>query len=323
MKKKSKIAIDLFGKAEGFSKEIDALYVGKIEDVSKIPNSFKGTIYVESMTRYSDQWDSLFEKLKERVLDQNFNHIVSIEKDPILDYSAAYYLKQAKKNLPVKKILMYGDDQINSYFHSKVLNKKFSEKILIEVTKCEKMEDLTELFNQNKGYDLLLIDHPIFGVDEIELLEKIKKVFLKQVVLITTDVLGNSKQHYLQAGFDYFVSKPIDIGQFRKLIFSILEDPNRLTDREKYMDNIKFNKIETLDPNCKEGNLCIKEENDINMFNLKILFQKIKSGFFYLGIYMIACVISLGLTFIFPIPGDHSSGMELLRMIHLIGPARL
>ncbi|MCR4720220.1 MAG: response regulator [Lachnospiraceae bacterium] len=80
------------------------------------------------------------------------------------------------------------------------------------------------------GYDLVFLDHMMPGMDGIETLEKIRKLPGPEAsvctVALTANAVNDAKQMFLEAGFDGFLSKPVDIRELERMLIEKL--PERL-----------------------------------------------------------------------------------------------
>ena len=73
--------------------------------------------------------------------------------------------------------------------------------------------------------DLVLLDIQMPVLDGYQVLEEIRKLNLSapmQVIALTAFAMEGDRQRVLDAGFDGYVSKPIDVIGFRKQLASLL-----------------------------------------------------------------------------------------------------
>ncbi len=75
-----------------------------------------------------------------------------------------------------------------------------------------------ELTNKNK-YDLILMDHMMPGMDGIETLHRLREENLiptgTHVIVLTANAVVGAKEKYLEAGFDDYLSKPIEVEELQ------------------------------------------------------------------------------------------------------------
>lgn len=117
-----------------------------------------------------------------------------------------------------KKILVVDDNQINIKIASKMLE-KYNYDIDTASSGQESIEKV-----KNTKYDLIFMDHMMPGMDGIETLKELKKIegFNTPVIALTADAIVGSKEKFLEAGFDDYISKPIDRNYLDELIKKIL-----------------------------------------------------------------------------------------------------
>jgi len=72
---------------------------------------------------------------------------------------------------------------------------------------------------ENEDYDLILMDIELPGIDGIEVTKIIKSKYKNiPIIALTSYAMKGDKQRFLAAGFDDYISKPIEIHEFlRKL----------------------------------------------------------------------------------------------------------
>ncbi len=70
---------------------------------------------------------------------------------------------------------------------------------------------------ENEDYDLILMDIELPGMDGVDV-TKILKAKNKNipVVALTSYAMKGDKERFMKAGFDEYVSKPLDISDFQK-----------------------------------------------------------------------------------------------------------
>lgn len=79
---------------------------------------------------------------------------------------------------------------------------------------------------RRKNYDIVFLDHMMPKMDGIETLEKIKEEHLKAegmtIIALTANAVVGAKEIYLQAGFDDYLSKPIEVDRLEKKLAKYL-----------------------------------------------------------------------------------------------------
>ncbi len=80
------------------------------------------------------------------------------------------------------------------------------------------------------GYDLVFLDHMMPGMDGIETLEKIRELPGGEsnvcTIALTANAVNDAKTMFMEAGFDGYLSKPVDIRELERLMIEKL--PPRL-----------------------------------------------------------------------------------------------
>ena len=114
-----------------------------------------------------------------------------------------------------KKVLLVDDDKISL----KVTIKFLSKYGIITKSVMSGKEALKEI--KKDTYDLILLDQKMPDMDGITTLKEFKQdeSFKTPVVVLTADAIKGMKEKYLQAGFDDYLSKPINM----KYLTSILK----------------------------------------------------------------------------------------------------
>ena len=79
----------------------------------------------------------------------------------------------------------------------------------------------------NEEYDLILLDHMMPVMDGIECFRRIRAkqgAYYNEVPIIalTANALSTAREMFMQEGFDGFIAKPIDIGEFERVMKSVL-----------------------------------------------------------------------------------------------------
>ena len=83
-----------------------------------------------------------------------------------------------------------------------------------------------DLINNGEKYDLILLDQMMPEMDGTETLHKLKSIngFDIPVVMLTADALVGKREEYLNAGFDDYLSKPIDTNELNKVLKKFLQN---------------------------------------------------------------------------------------------------
>ena len=83
---------------------------------------------------------------------------------------------------------------------------------------------------RDKQYDIIFLDHLMSGMDGIETLKKMqeKKLLTKAttVIALTANAVVGARETYLKAGFDDYISKPIEVEQLEQKLLTYLPQDN-------------------------------------------------------------------------------------------------
>ncbi len=152
----------------------------------------------------------------------SFEVLQEVEKwDEIGDYSARFddiaegYEYHELFHAPDAKILVVDDTEVNLTVIKSLLKKTL---IKIDTASCGK--DAVALSSKNR-YDVLFIDHMMPDMDGIETLKSIRESGMcKDVtaVALTANAISGAREMYLEAGFDAYLSKPVDGKKLERLL---------------------------------------------------------------------------------------------------------
>ncbi|SHK47250.1 Signal transduction histidine kinase [Selenomonas ruminantium] len=138
---------------------------------------------------------------------------------PMGNYEAAYRQQISQQSTyresfiaPEARILIVDDTAMNLTV-AKSLLKQTRVQTDTALSGYECLERL-----QTTAYDLILLDHRMPGMDGIETLTKIKELRLEEnfpnrhttVIALTANAISGAREEYITAGFDDYLTKPID-----------------------------------------------------------------------------------------------------------------
>lgn len=88
------------------------------------------------------------------------------------------------------------------------------------------LEMITKSYEDEKPYDILLLDLRMPIVDGYEVIKELKhrKMKLPEIVVITASIMEEDKYKCKEMGVRYFINKPIDLGQLRDVLLHIIEN---------------------------------------------------------------------------------------------------
>ena len=78
-------------------------------------------------------------------------------------------------------------------------------------------------------YDVVFMDHMMPGMDGIEAMKRLREIAEDagkevRMIALTANAVSGAKEMFLKEGFDGFISKPIDIGDFERVMKNVLKD---------------------------------------------------------------------------------------------------
>jgi len=89
--------------------------------------------------------------------------------------------------------------------------------------------------SERKKYDIILMDHMMYGMDGVEALKQIRKINLNAntpIIVLTANAVSGAKEQYLNMGFDGYLSKPIVPSKLDRIIYEHLSGKVKLKDSE-------------------------------------------------------------------------------------------
>lgn len=106
------------------------------------------------------------------------------------------------------RILLVDDNSLNLKVSSKILEKYNANRI----TMCSSGFECLDLINSGNEFDIIFLDDMMPKMTGVETLKKLKKIegFKTPVVALTANAFLGMKDKYIEAGFDDYLSKPIN-----------------------------------------------------------------------------------------------------------------
>ena len=144
---------------------------------------------------------------------------------------------------PEARVIVTDDNEMNRKVISNLL-KLFS----VKPTICSSGEETIEKLRENR-YDLLFLDHMMPRMDGIETLKHLKEEKLLDgiaVVALTANAVVGAREQYLQAGFDGYLSKPINLDDLEGAL-------------REYLPKGKWEIISTDEAEASEGTISTSE----------------------------------------------------------------
>ncbi len=133
-------------------------------------------------------------------------------------------LKEAEKTLfhaPEAKVLAVDDNLLNRRLLTALLRRTE-----VQLTTCESGEECLRLVH-DEHYDLILMDHLMPGMDGIETLCRMREMPDNRsadvpVIVLTANAITGVRESYLSAGFNDYLSKPIQSAELERMMMRYL-----------------------------------------------------------------------------------------------------
>ena len=140
---------------------------------------------------------------------------------PIGDYSKRLMKSRRQNNeesfrAPGARVLVVDDNEMNLKVARNLLG-------LFEI-RAQTVDSGTEAIEclRKKHFDLILLDHMMPEIDGIEALKqmRLQKILPQdtRVVALTANAVNNARERYLSAGFDDYLSKPIEVKELQGML---------------------------------------------------------------------------------------------------------
>ena len=114
------------------------------------------------------------------------------------------------------KILIVDDNKLNLNVSSKILSKyKF------QIDTIDNGKDCIYKIKSDIHYDMIFLDHMMPEMDGMEVLHILRKLDafdVPPIVCLTANAISGMREMYLDAGFDEYLSKPIDLVELNRII---------------------------------------------------------------------------------------------------------
>ena len=114
------------------------------------------------------------------------------------------------------KILIVDDNKLNLNVSTKILSKyKF------QIDTVDNGKDCVYKIKSDIHYDMIFLDHMMPEMDGMEVLHILKKLDafdVPPIVCLTANAISGMREMYLDAGFDEYLSKPIDLVELNRII---------------------------------------------------------------------------------------------------------
>ena len=147
---------------------------------------------------------------------------------PIGDFEESYRhaLSQHKKyrekfTAPTAKILVVDDTVMNL-----TVIKGLLKQTKVKIDTADSGYEALNLVTKNR-YDIIFLDHRMPGIDGIETLQRMKKLADNlnndtPVISLTANAISGARQIYIDAGFQDYLTKPIDSAKLEEMMIEYL-----------------------------------------------------------------------------------------------------
>jgi len=163
--------------------------------------------------------------------------------EPLGDYKASYQalLKGHKKyhekfTAPEALVLMVDDNPMNL-----TVFKSLIKQTRVQVDTANDGDEGL-LLAQDKKYDIIFLDHMMPRKDGVETLHELKEQadgpnFTTPVICLTANAISGAREQYMEAGFNDYLTKPIDTDRLEKMLLAYLpKEKLRAAGHEEVME---------------------------------------------------------------------------------------
>jgi len=139
------------------------------------------------------------------------------------------------KSLNGHKVLVVDDVETNLYVAEGLLS--FYD---LQVETAQSGEEALQKIKDGHEYDLIFMDHMMPGLDGVETLHALRQVgYTKPIVVLTANAMIGQAEKFIRAGFDGFISKPIQAHHLNSILFKFVHSSPvaPLIDTSRFMNN--------------------------------------------------------------------------------------
>lgn len=164
-----------------------------------------------------------YKKLFERAVPVKNSALVHFDTDNILNKKefAGFFQETSYKvdfKAPMAKILVVDDNQVNLDVAQGMLS-KFG----VQYTSSESGYDaINRVINKKEKYDIIFMDHMMPGLDGIETQKRIRAAETDDnkniIIALSANAVSEAQSMFLNAGFNDFVTKPVQTKDFAKAL---------------------------------------------------------------------------------------------------------
>lgn len=191
-----------------------------------------------------------------------------IDEEPIGDFRKRYQESLTNNQryhekfiAPLGRILVVDDNAMNLAVAQGLL-----KQTRLQVDVASSGAECLELLKR-KDYHLICLDHMMPEMDGVETLHAIRKLTGNPsrnvpVIALTANAVSGARDFYLKAGFQDYLTKPIDAAKFeemliwylpKNLVYLAQQDENRKDSEERLLTEEQFGELDKLGFNIKNG----------------------------------------------------------------------
>ena len=151
-----------------------------------------------------------------------------IDDTPLGDFAEQHRQLMAKREkyhekfvAPEARVLVVDDNRMNRFVVKSLL-----KNTKVQVVLCDSGKGCLEELRKG-GFDLVLLDHMMPEMDGIETLQQAKKEQLCNglpVIALTANAIVGSREKYIAAGFNDYLSKPIEGTSLEDMLYKYLPE---------------------------------------------------------------------------------------------------
>ncbi len=159
---------------------------------------------------------------------------------------------------PSAKILIVDDTEMNH-----TVMESFLKKTLIQIDSAMSGKDGLVLAKKNH-YDVMFIDHMMPDMDGIETLKHMREIDINKdtpAIALTANAISGAREMYIDAGFEDYLSKPVEGMRLEKMLaYYLPDDKMEMPGDEGYRDEDVTSGVDSLDnPNLPDWLNSIEE----------------------------------------------------------------
>ena len=135
-------------------------------------------------------------------------------------WSAAKTFKFAPESMPYGKVLVVDDIEVNLYVVRGLLS--FYG---LQIDTCGSGREAIELIAQGNLYDIIFMDYLMPEINGTEVMHILReKGYTAPIVVLTANALIGQAEEFIEAGFDDFISKPIQTTRLNDVLNKFIRD---------------------------------------------------------------------------------------------------